>query len=263
MLDQVAHYNDLSPALRRKLEEKIASFGKKVSYRFNISHENPDPDKYNGKVIWPSAYTLDPIVFDIVDSEEKRESKSRAKKIGIVSKTDEKGIPEAFERIRVFGKDEGILVLDLEKPEDIQKAAILELHPKLEGGLYQDANRVPIVFRIDEQKEAKAKRESRNAKSKALQLASEMSDVEIKDFAAAMNWDERTDIEVLRDMVENEAENNPKMFNDLAESDKLSFRTITKKALTAKVISYDPMGGRILWASNQQVITVLGLGVLF
>ena len=36
MLNQIAEYNDLSPALLKKLQDKIASFGKVVKYRFDI-----------------------------------------------------------------------------------------------------------------------------------------------------------------------------------------------------------------------------------
>ena len=41
LLQQTAHYNDLSPQLRKELEEKIASFGKQVRYKFDISNPNP------------------------------------------------------------------------------------------------------------------------------------------------------------------------------------------------------------------------------
>lgn len=260
MLEKVAHFNDLSPQLKTKLEDRIKSYGKKVRYKFKISNANPDPLKENGPIIWPTNYTLDPIVFDIVDTDEKREEKSRAKKIGMVDKVDDKGIPFAFKRVRVPGKNAGIMELELEdNPDDIRTAMYIELHPKLDGGLFQDKKRIPIIERIDEKKASKEARENRSAKAKALQIAGEMSDAQIKEYAAAMNWDETDEIEVLRDKTETEAENDPISFVKLASTEKLKYQAVVKRALTNGIIFYDPVGGRFLDA-KQQIITVLGIG---
>ena len=78
-LEAVAHYNNLSPKLRKELEEKIKGFGKAVRYKFDISKHNPDPDKYNGEVVWPNTYTLDPCVWNIVDPYE-TDVKAKSKK---------------------------------------------------------------------------------------------------------------------------------------------------------------------------------------
>ena len=88
MLEKVGKFNDLSPKLRSILEEKVKSFGKKVRFKFEIARQNPDPEKKNGAVIYPFLYTLDPIVFDIVDTNEDvkekgRETAQRVKKAGI------------------------------------------------------------------------------------------------------------------------------------------------------------------------------------
>ena len=50
-LENFAHYNDLSPKLRQELEDKVASFGKSVRYKFDIAKPNPDPTKYNGEIV--------------------------------------------------------------------------------------------------------------------------------------------------------------------------------------------------------------------
>lgn len=262
MLEKIAHFNDLSPELKTTLEARIKSFGKKVRYKFNISNNNPDPLKENGAIIWPTFYTLDPIVFDIVDKDEKRTDKSRAKKIGMVDKVDAKGIPFAFKRIRIPGKSEGIVELDLEdSPDDIMRAMYLELHPKLEDGLFKDKKRIAVFSRIDEKKVSKEARENRSAKKKALDIAGSMSDEKIKQFAAAMTWDENEDMDVLRDKVEALSESDPSFFNDLVSDKKMEYQAMVKRALDANVISYDPVGGKVMWFSNQQVIIVLGVAV--
>ena len=79
MLQHEGVFNDISPKLRKELEAKIDTFGKKVRYKFNIGNENPDPDKKDGKVIFPRLWTLSPAVFNIVDPYESREEKQKGK----------------------------------------------------------------------------------------------------------------------------------------------------------------------------------------
>jgi hypothetical protein len=117
MLEQAAHWNDLSPKLRTELEERIKSFGKRVRYKFNISHENLDREKFDGAVIWPQMYVLDPITFRIVDKYEDRAGKSKSKQIGMVDEVDDKGLPTSFKRVRIHKRHLGILSFELEDSE--------------------------------------------------------------------------------------------------------------------------------------------------
>ena len=259
-MENVAHYNDFSPTLRKELEAKVKSFGSKVKYKFNISHENPDPEKYSGRIIWPAKYTLDPRVFDVIDEAEDRPNKSRAKRVGIVVTVDEKGVPNKFGRIQVHGKDEGVLELDLTKPEQFAYALYIEIHPKTSGGRFQDTDKVPVVSRIDEQKVSKEARAIRSAKKKALDAVDAMSDRDIMDFVAGMSWEDTKDADILRNKVEAFAEEDPTFFNDMLTDNKIEYQSVVKRALDKKVIGYDPVGGKMLWAANQNVITVLGVG---
>jgi hypothetical protein len=143
-LEETAHFNQLSATLRTTLEERIKSFGKTVRYKFDLSRPNPDPTNYNGKTIWPSMYTLDPAVFDIIDPHEK--STKRSKRIGYITGVDEKGTPNKFKKIQVYAKDKGELFLNIsESQDDFYTAMILELHPKQKGGLFQDVTK-HLVF---------------------------------------------------------------------------------------------------------------------
>ncbi|MDB5282689.1 MAG: hypothetical protein JWO06_1764, partial [Bacteroidota bacterium] len=88
MLQQAGRYNDLSPKLVEKINDRLDSFGKKVRYKFEISNEDPHPDN-KGKRIFPFLWTLDPITFTIIDNDEDvtikgRENKQKLKRIGIV-----------------------------------------------------------------------------------------------------------------------------------------------------------------------------------
>lgn len=256
-LEAVAHYNNLSPKLRKELEDKIKGFGKAVRYKFDISKNNPDPDKYNGEVIWPNTYTLDPCVWSIIDPHE-TDVKAKSKKIAFVEETDDKGVPNRFRKIRVKAVEKGILVLNVEDDLDhFYMAMALELHPKLKGGMFEDKKAHQVVSRIDEMSDAKTKREERSARVKALAAAEALSGEELIAFADAMQWDSGEPDEILRNKVEALAEESPIFFNDLVGSENLKTRATIKQALDKQIITFDPVEWKFMWASNMQVIAVL------
>lgn len=262
MLQQVAHFNDLSPKLRDEIESKIKNFGKRVRYKFAISNNNPDPEKYNGPTVWPQMYVLDPITFDIVDPYEDRPGKSKQKKIGMVHEVDEKGLPTSFHRVRVHKRHAGIVPFELEDAdgvpniEDQMQVMYLELHPKLNGGRFANKGQKQMIFRIDEQKEAKAARELRTEKREALSVAIGMSEKEIKDFSAAMLWDEHEDLEILKDKVEALAETEPGMFNDLVKGKTVEYRSTIKRALDRQLIAHNPAEFKFQWPNGQTIVSL-------
>ena len=258
MLEQVAHWNDLSPKLRNKLEEKINALGSKAVFKFHISRENPDPEKYNGATIWPNIYTLDPATFDVTDKEEDRKDKTKMKKIGLINKVDEKGLPTSFYKIKVQARDQGRLTFDLENEEDRTKVAVLLLHPKMKGGDFMDKSKQQVFELVDLNREASENRAKRDAKFEALAAARAMTEQDVLDFASAMTWDETEEIMLLRDKVEAEAELNPELFFDLLKSKTLEYQTNIKRALDKGIISVNPVDGKFTWTSNQQTIATLG-----
>lgn len=259
LLQQVAHFNDLSLKLRDELTEKIRSFGKVVRYKFNISNPNPDPEKYGGiEVIWPNLYTLDPTVFHINDPYEDRANKQRSKRIALIDGVDDRGLPNRFKKIRIEGRLKGILTLDIaDNDEHLNYAMFLELHPKLIGGMFADKTKYQMVSRIDEKALAEDQRSIRTAKLKALNIAEQMSDKQIISFADAMMWDSSEDVFLLRNKVEELAENSPEFFSDLVNSKNLEYQASIQQALNKKIISFDPGEYKFVWSSNQQVIAIL------
>lgn len=256
-LEQIAHYNNLSPKLREQLTEKLYSFGKRVRYKFDISKPNPDPLKYNGSIVYPYSYTLDPCVFDILDPYEEK-GKPKSKKIAIVDGSDEKGMPNRFKKIKITALDRGVLDLELkEGSDDWYMAMYLELHPKLSNGDFLDSNKTPVFSRIDERRAAENAKIERSARLKALNVAGEMSDKAVLNFADAMLWDSTEDILIIRNKVEELADTNPEFFNDLVAGKTIEYRSTIKQAITKKVIEFDPGEYKFIWAGNKQTITVL------
>lgn len=256
-LEQIAHYNGLSVKLREELTEKLKSYGSRVRYRFSLGRPNPDPEKYNGDIIFPTSYTLDPCVFDILDEYEEK-GKPRSKKIALVEDTDEKGIPNRFGKVKVLSINRGILDLDLtEGSEDWYKAMYLELHPKLENGKFQDKNRVAIFSRIDEVKAATDAKRERSARLKALSAAQDMTNKQIVNFADAMMWDSTEDIVILRNKVEELADTQPMYFNDLVSGKSFEYKATIKQAKDRSIIEFDPGEYKFVWSGNKQTIAVL------
>ena len=260
MLQQVSHWNDFSPKLRQKLEDKLKSFGKTVKYKFDIAHIDPSPEN-KGALLYPQLYTLGPVTFKITDNEEDRKDKSKWKDVGMVKDTDKDGKPSSFHFLTVSKRHKGVIEYNLDVEIDAMMVCYIELHQKLNGGMFEVPTMHRIISRIDEKKDAIEGRKLRNAKAKSLSAATNMKDNEVKDFAAGMTWDENQDIELLRNQVEALAETNPPLFNDLVGSKKLEIQATLKRALDNGIISINPAQHQFLFTSNQQIIASLGESV--
>ncbi len=208
-------------------------------------------------MVFPNLYTLDPCIFDILDPYEEK-GKPKSKKIALVSGTDEKGIPNKFGRIRVRAAEAGILDLDLtEGSEGWYTAMYLELHPKLLNGKFADTSKHPVVSRIDEVQSASNAKKERTARLKALNVAQDITDKDVFNFADAMLWDSSEDILILRNKVEELADTNPEFFNDLVSGKTIEYKAAIKKAMNKKVIEFDPAEYKFLWCGNKQTIAML------
>lgn len=261
MLEQQGIYNDISPKLRNEIEDQVSSFGKTVRFKFNIGNPNPDPTKYNGAIIYPFLWTLDPKTFQITDPYEDRPGKQKVKRIGIINKitqnSEGRETEISFKSVKVSERFKGTMFYDLEAIEQQEYVAYLLLHPKLSGGKFFDKQRIPMFSVIDATKLAKEERGVRSAKLIALNYVAKMTETEISNFADAMSWDSTEDIEILRNKVEDMAEHTPEGFNDLVKDDKMKFQAVVKQALDNKIISYDPNTNKIVWVSTLQPIMQL------
>lgn len=256
LLRETGLFNEISPELREKLEERVRSYGKSVRYKFDIANENPDPTKHDGKVIYPNVFTLDPATFYITDPLEKRAGKSKTKRIGLVEQVDEKGVPTKFKKIRVDGKYRGILKLEIQEiAEHFDFAVFLEMHPKLTNGDFVDTSKRQMISRIDEQAAATTQRAERTARLKALNVAQGMSDKELINFADAMLWDSTQDPAILRNEVELLAETTPEFFNDLVEGKNVEYQSLVKQCMDKKIIEFNPSEQSFVYSGNKQVIS--------
>lgn len=255
MLKPILDYNNFSPELRKRLNEDRKAAGKIAKYKFSIAHRNPDAANTGGEYIFPSLYTLTPITFNIIDPGD-----GMPKIIGWTQNLDRshKDHEEVvFRRIQLPERFRGILTLDLTQVEHIEMFEVLQMHPKFEGGMFRDKNIAAMFSRIDDLKEAKTKLAYRERRGEVLMVATRMTEPEIRDFAAAMNWNELDDLDILRDKVTELADKDPEFFRKFADDPRVEYKALLRRAIDANVISWIPMENKFSWTSNGTTIAVL------
>lgn len=249
-------YNIISPKLREKLNQARKEAGKVVKYKFYIAHKNPDGEqRASPELIYPMTYTLTPIKFSVLDPGD-----GLMKEIGLThGKERQFGDIEdyVFRRVQVHERQQGLLSLDLSDPEQIEKFEYLEMHPKMEGGMFRDQRSPAMFVRIDELRESKTRLRDRETRSQALYVATKLTEDEIRSFAAGMNWEETQDLDILRDKVTNLADKDPDFFRKYLDDPKTEFKTTTKRAMDAGIISWIPVENKFIWATNGVTIALL------
>lgn len=247
-------YNNLSDQLRKELEDKIAESGRYVKYKFTIARKNPDGElRTGGEYLYPLRWSLTPVAFDITDPYDKKR-----KRIGLVTRLREFGAPDdGFKRVMLEEVWQGVYTLDLNDANDRDTFAYLELHPKLEGGMFRDPNMPAVFRRIDEVKEARKSLGEKETKANAMFVASSMTTNEIKDFVCAMGWNEHEEIDILRDKVLDIAEKDPIFFRDFINNKSIEYRAVIKRALDNNIIAFQPVENKFVWVSNGQTIAIL------
>jgi|LakMenEpi03Aug12_release.lakeMendotaPanAssembly.Ray.scaffolds.fasta_scaffold218596_1 bacterioferritin (cytochrome b1) len=256
LLTTIGKINAISEKLRAEIETKVLSFGDSVRYQFDISKDNPDPEKKDGKVVWPHVYTLQPRTFVITDPYISKGAQNSVK-IGLVDKLDEKGEKvEIWGKIQVLGQNRGIVEIKLDSAEGISTAMFLELHPKMKNGIFSKEG-YKVFYRIDEKNLATEQRAERSLRKKAMDIAEKMSDAEAKMFSDAMTWDEH-DIDIIRNMIEDMAENEPAYFIEMHDNDSKSilYQGTVQRAKDKKKIIFDNVNNSYTW-ENGKVITML------
>lgn len=251
---QGKHYNHLSDQLRKELQDKATKAGRFVRYKFDIARKNPDGEqRTGGEFLYPILYTLTPATYDIVDPYDKKQ-----KKIALVLRLKEFGADyDHFGRVTISGGDQGKMLLDLNKPEDRDVFGFLEMHPKMSGGMFQEKNGRGIVSLIDEIKVADDSLKRRNLRIDAMYVAANMQLREIKDFAAAMGWNEHDEPVVLRDRITGLAELDPEFFRSFIDNKSIEYRATIQRAQDNDIIQFLPVESKFVWSSNQQAIAVL------
>jgi hypothetical protein len=250
MLSISKGYNEISVALQKKLDDERVAVGKLAKYKFYIARKNPDGEHKPGEeYLFPALYTLTPVTFSILEEDRKERS------IGLYQGTEKHNDDEEikFGRVTLLERNEGILNLDLSVPEHMH----LELHPKNENGFFRDKN-IPAMFcRVDELKEAKQRLRSKELRGQAIMVATKMGEGEVRNFAAAMNWNELEDFEILKDRMIEIADKDPEFFRKFVDDPAIEYKAIIRRAIDANVINWIPVEAKFIWSSNGSTIAMI------
>ncbi len=236
------------------MEKKAKDAGRYIKYKFAIARRNPDQElKTGGEYLYPLRWALTPVTYSITDPGD-----GMRKRIGIVDRLKEYGAADdGFRRVILEEQFRGILTLDMDNMRDQDVFMYLEMHPKLEGGQFRDNNEMAIFKHIDDVKEAKTSLSVKENRANAMFGASQMTTEEIKDFACAMGWEESEDISIMRDKIMTLADNDPDWFKNFINNKSIEYRAVIKRAMDNKIIAWQPVENKFVWASNNQTIAIL------
>jgi hypothetical protein len=256
MLEQIGTkvvYNNLSDELRKVLDGKATEAGRFIKYKFAIARKNPDIEqRTGGEYLYPQRWALSPVTFDIIDYDKKR------KRIGLVTRLREYGNPDdGFRRVYLDEAWRGVYILDMNDKDDRDTFCYLELHPKLENGLFRDPNMPAVFSRIDEVKQAKKSLTDRENRANSMFVATTLTDSETRDFACAMGWDEHEDIAIIRDKVLEIADKEQEFFKNFINNKSIEYRAVIKRAMDNNIIAFQPVENKFVWVASGQAIAVL------
>ncbi|HEV3223849.1 MAG TPA: hypothetical protein VGZ90_13265 [Puia sp.] len=259
MLEAIGRYNHISEKTREELQARLQKAGKLVEYRFDISHFLPDiaHDGENevivrsDKKVYPRLYTLRPVTFNIIDKHSKQ-----SVLIGLPNGSDESDANFSVARVSVPEYMRGLLSLDLTNTDNWDMFALLELHPEHENGMYQNKNMKATFRRVDKLQDAQQSYSKREQRADAVAVARNKNQQEVRDFAAAMGWDETEDYTLLKDQVLQMAEEDTAAFAKVEQSN-ISYAAAIKRAMNRQVIEFVPLENKFVWGSNKQTIAAL------
>lgn len=246
LLENIGISNDLSPKFRTELEDKVRKMGGAtgvIRFKFYISNDDPDPDK-KGQKMWPWLYTLTPKTFNVQDPYEDRPNKQKVKRIVLVDQienTPQGMVVSKVRSVKIEQKSKGILELRVnDSTDDFDYAMYLLLHPANINGQFKDPKRQSVFELLDDKADAQERNKNRSVKVKALLVVEKMTLAELREFAAAMAWED-TDADIIRDQAQALAESSPEMLLSLLDENNktIEYKATIKKATDKSVIYFD------------------------
>jgi hypothetical protein len=241
--------------ISKEIKPRTLKPGEVVTYQFLGGYPNTDPDieaRKERPYFWPEAVTLrlSDRIYD--------KGKGEYVEIGI-PETIEKGEVKRFKKLELKAQaNQGIFFVTGGRAADQELFEFLEICNSNESNPDRDESVNPWFKRIDLIVEAKEKNKQRTTLEKAIMYKGNMGEAKMREFAAAMGWNELADIEILEDQIGEMVMENPKGFLDFAIDEKgLKEKGLIKTALTYGIINYDVATHKILWASSNTPIAAL------
>lgn len=236
-------YNDLSPELIEKTKLKP---GQQAVYKVAGIQPNPmDPSKW----AIPAAKNV-PVTDEIWD-----EGKQEYVAIGAVKSVDADGT-HSFHHLYFYGAQAGHMILYGGRAADQEIHTYLTLCNYNGSNPNRDQSKEIIFEFVDEGAKSEKERRSRNVKREALNAAADLSVDDVRNYTAALGQDDTQKIEILRNNLEEMADNDPQGFLDLINNKQAAMKATINRAINKGVINFDAEQSRFTWPNGEVILVV-------
>lgn len=235
-------FNNVSEAL---LKATLLKRDEQVVYK--IVGIQPDPMNH-GKWSIPAAKNVPPT--DQIWDEEKQEYVE----IAAVKTFDAEG-NHTYHDIFFYGSQGGHLILRGGNAVDQEIHSYLSLCNYNGSNPKRDTSKESYFELVDEKSKSEQEIKVRNLKREALNISSDLSAEDVKNYIAAMGQDDNRPISVLRNQLENLADNDPKSFLELVNNKQAIMKATLNRAIKKGIIVFDEEQSKFSWP-NGEVITV-------
>lgn len=236
-------FNDLSPELIAKTKLKP---GEHVVYRVEGIQPNPfDPNKWAipaAKNVPPTDQIWDSVKEEYVD-------------IAAVRTVTPDG-NHTFHDLYFFGNLGGHMILVGGRAADQEIHSYLSLCNYNGSNPNRDPSKEIYFELVDESAKSDKERKTRNLKREALNAAADLSAEEVRTYIAALGQDDSGKVEVLRNRLEDMADNDPQLFLDLINNKQAVMKATLNRALNKGIIQFDSEQSKFSWPNGEVILVV-------
>lgn len=245
-MKQIGTYNKIPDGL------KVAPLKKGEYVLYRLLEPTIDPnDPKKEKLVWPRAKKI-PTLDRITDPDS-----GTPIDIGVVERVDRDGLP-SIKTFWVNGmENNGYFTVTQGKGNDDYFYWFFELTNANKSNPKRDQSVTPLFERIDRVADEKKKLKKRDEELDALIYVRDMDDKSLRLLAAAMAWDDRDEIDALRNKAIDFAKADPKKFGLVVRSKDVEIKANLKKAQDAEVIKYNIQQNKVVWGSSGDTIATL------
>jgi hypothetical protein len=245
-MKQIGSYNKIPDSLQVPPLKK----GEYVLYRLLDPAIDPN-DPLKQKYIWPRAKKIptldrihDPKTGEPID-------------IGVVDRVNRDGVP-SIKTYWVNGSESnGYFTLTGGRGYDDYFYEYFELTNTNKSNPHRDTSVFPLFERIDRVADEKKKLKKRDEELDALIYVRDMGEKELRLLAASMMWDDKDDIDALRNRAIDFAKADPRKFSTVVRSKDVEIKANLKKAQELEVIRYNTQQNKVVWGVSNDTIATL------
>ena len=242
-MKQTKLYNAISKSLLDKTKLKP---GQTVTYKLhNITTAPMDPSR----LAIPTYKNVPPI--DQIWDEEKQEFVD----IACVKSFDAQG-NHTFHEILFTRAQAGHLILHGGRAIDQEIHSYLQLCNYNATNPNRDTTKEIIFEEVNEEAKAETLTRSRNKRREALNAAADLNVDEVRNFSAALGKDDTRPVAVLRNELEELADQDPQAFLDLIGNQQNAMKATINRAIKKGVIIYNEEQSRFEWPNKEAILTV-------